>query len=163
MNITVSEIAKNSNASALVLAHLSTELKNQALELMAETLEVNCDAILAANAKDLNFAKEEGVAQTLVARLALNEEKVKGMARGIRSVVNLEDPVGRVRSSMEMDQDLIVEQVTCPIGVIGAIFESRPDAVPQISSLCLKSGNAVILKGGSEAQNSNKVIVRLLV
>lgn len=161
MNIT--DIAKNANASALVLAHLSTELKNQALSLMADALEENYDAILAANEKDLEFAKKEGIAQPLIARLALNEEKVRGMAKGIRSVVALEDPVGKVKSVMEMDQDLIVKQVTCPIGVIGAIFESRPDAVPQISSLCLKSGNAVILKGGTEAQNSNKVIVKLLV
>lgn len=159
----VSEIAKNANASALVMAHLSTDLKNQALREMASALESNCDAILEANKKDLEFAKNEGIAQALIARLALNEGKVRGMAKGIRSVVELEDPVGKVKSVMEMDQDLVVEQVTCPIGVIGAIFESRPDAVPQISSLCLKSGNAVILKGGTEAQNSNKVIVKLLV
>ena len=159
----VSEIAKNANASALVLAHLSTDLKNQALGLMADALEEHCDAILSANKKDLEFAKNEGIAKALIARLALNEEKVRGMAKGIRSVVALKDPVGRVKSVMEMDQDLVVEQVTCPIGVIGAIFESRPDAVPQISSLCFKSGNAVILKGGKEAQNSNKVIVNLLV
>lgn len=161
MNIT--EIAKNANASALVLAHLSTDLKNQALELMADALEKNCDAILVANEKDLEFAKNEGIAQPLIARLALNEEKIRAMAKGIRSVVALEDPVGKVKSVMEMDQELVVKQVTCPIGVIGAIFESRPDAVPQISSLCLKSGNSVILKGGTEAQNSNKVIVKLLV
>lgn len=161
MNIT--DIAKNANASALVLAHLSTDIKNQALSYMADALEENCDAILSANVKDLDFAKKEGIAQPLIARLALNEEKVRGMAKGIRSVVALEDPVGKVKSAMEMDQDLVVKQVTCPIGVIGAIFESRPDAVPQISSLCLKSGNAVILKGGTEAQNSNKVIVKLLV
>ena len=159
----VSEIAKNANASALVLAHLSTDLKNQALMLMADALEENCASILSANAKDLEFAKNENLPQALIARLALNEEKVRSMAKGIRSVVALPDPVGKVKSVMEMDQDLVVEQITCPIGVIGAIFESRPDAVPQISSLCLKSGNAVILKGGSEAQNSNKVIVDLLV
>ncbi len=161
MNIT--DIAKNANTSALVLAHLSTDIKNKALMLMANALEENCAAILSANEKDLEFAKKEGIAQPLIARLALNEEKVRGMAKGIRSVVALEDPVGKVNSTMEMDQELVVKQVTCPIGVIGAIFESRPDAVPQISSLCLKSGNAVILKGGTEAQNSNKVIVKLLV
>ena len=159
----VSEIAKNANASALVLAHLSTDLKNQALNRMADALEEHCDAILSANKKDMEFAKDEGISKVLIARLALNEEKVRGMAKGIRSVVALLDPVGRVKSVMEMDQDLMLEQVTCPIGVIGAIFESRPDAVPQISSLCFKSGNAVILKGGKEAQNSNKVIVKLLV
>jgi len=161
MNIT--EIAKNANTSALVLAHLSTDLKNQALALMADALEANCAAILAENEKDLEFAKNEGIAKPLIARLALNEDKVRGMAKGIRSVVALPDPVGQVNSVMEMDKDLVVERVTCPIGVIGAIFESRPDAVPQISSLCLKSGNAVILKGGTEAQNSNKIIVKLLV
>ena len=159
----ISEIAKNANTSALVLAHLSTDLKNKTLGLMADALEENCDAILTANEKDLEFAKKEGIASALIARLTLNEEKVRAMAKGIRSVVALPDPVGRVNSAMEMDQDLVVKQVTCPIGVIGAIFESRPDAVPQISSLCLKSGNAVILKGGTEAQNSNKLIVSLLV
>ena len=159
----INEIAKNANSSALVLAHLSIDLKNRALRSMADTLEDNWNIILAANEKDLEFAKKEGIASALIARLELNEEKVRGMAKGIRSVVALPDPVGQVKSVMEMDQDLLVKQVTCPIGVIGAIFESRPDAVPQISSLCLKSGNAVILKGGTEAQNSNKVIVKLLV
>ena len=158
----INEIAKNANTSALVLAHLSSDLKNQALKSMATILEDNWNIILKANEKDLEFAKKEGIAGALIARLALNEEKIRGMAKGIRSVVALPDPVGQVKSIMEMDQDLFVKQVTCPIGVIGAIFESRPDAVPQISSLCLKSGNAVILKGGREAQNSNKVIVSLL-
>ena len=159
----INEIAKNANSSALVLAHLSIDLKNRALRSMADTLEDNWNIILSANEKDLEFAKKEGIASALIARLELNEEKVRGMAKGIRSVVALPDPVGQVKSVIEMDQDLLVKQVTCPIGVIGAIFESRPDAVPQISSLCLKSGNAVILKGGTEAQNSNKVIVKLLV
>jgi glutamate-5-semialdehyde dehydrogenase len=159
----INEIAKNANTSALVLAHLSGDLKNRALKSMANILEDNWNIILKANVKDLEFAKKEGIAGALIARLALNEEKIRGMAKGIRSVVALPDPVGQVKSVMEMDQDLFVKQVTCPIGVIGAIFESRPDAVPQISSLCLKSGNAVILKGGTEAQNSNKVIVKLLV
>ena len=159
----VSEIAKNANGAALVLAHLSTDLKNEALRFMADALEENCDSILSANGKDLKYARSEGISQALIARLALTKEKVEGMARGIRSVIALPDPVGRVKSAMEMDQGLVVKQITCPIGVIGAIFESRPDAVPQISSLCLKSGNPVILKGGREAQNSNKVIVDLLV
>ena len=161
MNIT--DIAKNANASSLVLAHLSTDIKNKALSVMADALEKNCDAILLANQKDLDFARKEGIAQSLIARLALDEEKVREMAKSVLSVVALEDPAGKVKSEMEMDRGLVVKQVTCPIGVIGAIFESRPDAVPQISSLCLKSGNAVILKGGAEAQNSNKVIVKLLV
>ena len=160
--MTVSEIAKKANSAALLLAHLSTDIKNQVLEEMASALETNCDEILSANEKDLKFASEEGIAKPLIARLTLNESKVRGMAQGIRSVVTLPDPAGFCQSAMEIDEGLTVYRVSCPIGVIGAIFESRPDAVPQISSLCLKSGNAVILKGGREAQNSNKVIVGLL-
>ncbi|MBC8283728.1 MAG: glutamate-5-semialdehyde dehydrogenase [Nitrospinae bacterium] len=160
--MTVSEIAKRANSAALILAHLSTEIKNQALNEMANALEANCESILSANKKDLEFADKEGIAKALIARLTLSEDKIRGMAQGIRSVVALPDPSGVQRSAMELDEGLTLYQVSCPIGVIGAIFESRPDAVPQISSLCLKSGNAVILKGGREAQNSNKVIVGLL-
>jgi len=160
--MTVSEIAKRANSAGLILAHLSTEIKNQTLNEMANALEANCASILSANKKDLEFANKEGIAKPLIARLALNEDKIRGMAQGIRSVVSLPDPAGVKRSAMELDEGLILYQVTCPIGVIGAIFESRPDAVPQISSLCLKSGNAVILKGGREAQNSNKAIVGFL-
>ncbi|MEC9019577.1 MAG: glutamate-5-semialdehyde dehydrogenase [Nitrospinota bacterium] len=160
--MTVSEIAKRANSAGLILAHLSTEIKNQTLNEMANALEANYASILSANKKDLEFANKEGIAKPLIARLALNEDKIRGMAQGIRSVVSLPDPAGVKRSAMELDEGLILYQVTCPIGVIGAIFESRPDAVPQISSLCLKSGNAVILKGGREAQNSNKAIVGFL-
>ncbi len=160
--MTVTEIAREANNAALILAHLSTEIKNQALNEMADVLEANCESILLENKRDLEFAEKEGIAKPLIARLALNEDKVRGMAQGIRSVVALPDPVGVKQNSMELDNDLVLHRVSCPIGVIGAIFESRPDAVPQISSLCLKSGNAVILKGGREAQNSNKVIVGLL-
>lgn len=162
-NKTVSQIAAEAKAAALVLAGLSAEVKNAALEEMASALDGNVAAILAANKIDLEFAKKENIPGPLVARLALDEAKVEGMAVGIRSVVKLPDPVGRCLSAMEMDRDLVLYRESCPIGVIGAIFESRPDAVPQISSLCLKSGNAVVLKGGSEAQNSNRLIVSLLV
>jgi glutamate-5-semialdehyde dehydrogenase len=160
--MTVTEIAAKSKAAALELTHLSTDDKNSALEKMAQALEENGALILEANKKDLEFAKEENIPGPLYARLILDEEKIKSMARGIRSVAKLADPVGLEKSVMEMDKGLVLHQVTCPIGVIGAIFESRPDAVPQISSLCLKSGNAVILKGGSEAQHTNKIIVSLL-
>ncbi len=159
---TVSEIAAIAKAAALQLAHLSTEVKNQTLEEIASAIEKGCASILEANAKDLEFAEKENIPGPLIARLRLNENKVMGMVKGIRSVVRLEDPVGQRQMAMEMDQGLTLYRLTCPIGVIGAIFESRPDAVPQISSLCLKSGNAVILKGGREAQNSNKIIVSLI-
>ncbi|MBI5427102.1 MAG: glutamate-5-semialdehyde dehydrogenase [Nitrospinae bacterium] len=161
-NTTVSQMAVQAKAAALQLARLTSDLKDRALQSMAEAIETNRNAILAANRKDLEYAQKENVPAALISRLALDETKVKGMAKGILSVARLPDPAGRLQSVMEMDRGLILYRVTCPIGVIGAIFESRPDAVPQISSLCLKSGNAVILKGGAEAQNSNKVLVSLL-
>jgi len=159
---TVTKIAVTAKVAALQLAHLSTDVKNRTLEEMASALEKGCASILEANAKDLEFAEKENVAGPLIARLRLNENKVMGMVKGIRSVVRLKDPVGQKQMATEMDQGLTLYRLTCPIGVIGAIFESRPDAVPQISSLCLKSGNAVILKGGREAHNSNKIIVSLI-
>ena len=160
--MSVTEISAQAKAAALKLAHLPSEVKNQALEKMAEAMESNAPKILEANRKDQEFAKNENLPGPLIARLVLNEGKIKSMAQGIRSVAQLPDPVGQEKSVMEMDKGLVLHHVTCPIGVIGAIFESRPDAVPQIASLCLKSGNAVILKGGREAQNTNKVIVTLL-
>ena len=159
---TVSEISSIAKVASLQLAHLSSDIKNMALKKMAIAIETGCSSILQANAKDLEFAKKENIPGPLFARLRLNENKVMGMAKGIRSVISLQDPVDQGQMAMEMDQDLTLYRVTCPIGVIGAIFESRPDAVPQISSLCLKSGNAVILKGGREAHYSNKMIVSLI-
>ena len=159
---TVSEISSIAKAASLQLAHLPVDIKNRALELAASAIEGGCLSILQENIKDLEFAQNENISGPLIARLRLNENKIMGMAKGIRSVIRLEDPVGQQQMAIEMDEGLTLYRVTCPIGVIGAIFESRPDAVPQISSLCLKSGNAVILKGGREAQHSNKMIVSLI-
>ena len=159
---TVSEISSIAKAASLQLAHLPVDIKNRALELAASAIEGGCLSILQENIKDLEFAQNENISGPLIARLRLNENKIMGMAKGIRSVIRLEDPVGQQQMAIEMDEDLTLYRVTCPIGVIGAIFESRPDAVPQISSLCFKSGNAVILKGGREAQHSNKMIVSLI-
>lgn len=158
----LSEIAADAKAAALVLARLDTETKNRVLQAMAAQIENHCAEILEANRKDLEFAKKENIPDSLVARLAVDETKVRDMAQGIRSVSGLPDPVGQKQGTMELDDGLELTRVSCPIGVIGAIFESRPDAVPQISSLCFKSGNAVILKGGAEAQHSNRVIAGLI-
>jgi len=158
----LSEIASDAKAAALILSRLDTETKNRVLQGMATQIENHCDEILEANRQDLEFAKKEKIPGPLVARLSVNESKVMGMAQGIRSVADLPDPVGQKQEAMELDDGLELTRVSCPIGVIGAIFESRPDAVPQISALCFKSGNAVILKGGAEAQNSNRVIVDLI-
>jgi glutamate-5-semialdehyde dehydrogenase len=158
----LSEIAADAKAAALILSRLDTETKNRVLRGMATQIETHCNDILKANRQDLEFAKKENISSSLVARLAVDETKVLGMAKGIRSVAELLDPVGQQQEAMELDDGLELTRVSCPIGVIGAIFESRPDAVPQISALCFKSGNAVILKGGAEAQNSNRVIVDLI-
>ncbi len=155
-------MAKDAKNAALVLAGLSVEIKNTALENIASTIEANMDSLLQANQKDLEYAKNENIPGPLIARLALDKPKILGMVKGIRSVSKLPDPVGKSMGAIKMDEGLVLRRVACPIGVIGAIFESRPDAVPQISSLCLKSGNAVILKGGTEAQNSNKLLVELI-
>ncbi len=158
----VQEMASAARNAARILAGLDTETKNRVLICMAEALESGASDIVTANKKDLEFSKKENIPGPLISRLIADENKIAGMAKGVRSVADLPDPVGNILGTTEMDQGLVVRRVSCPIGVIGAIFESRPDAVPQIASLCLKSGNAVILKGGREAQNSNKVIVDLL-
>lgn len=160
------EIAGRAKDAALRLAGLSTQVKNRALQGMADLLRDRRADILAANHQDVQLATElvasGALSKPLLDRLKLSEDKVLGMAQGVESVAQLPDPVGQTLSAVELDDGLELRQVSCPIGVIGAIFESRPDAVPQIASLCWKSGNAVILKGGTEAQASNRVLVNLL-
>lgn len=162
----VQESAKRAKDTALRLATLPTETKNRALDAIAEALIEHREHILEANRRDVAQASslvEHGVmAKPLLDRLKLTEHKVLDMATGVRSVARLPDPVGRTLSAIELDTGLILTQITCPIGVIGAIFESRPDAVPQIASLCWKTGNAVIMKGGSEAQESNRVLGQII-
>lgn len=158
--------AKAARAAALELALLNDVRKRAALRAMAAALRTNKNKILKANAADVAEAKKLVSAGRMTApalkRLMVNESKIEEMALGVESVAKLPDPVGRTLGTLEMDRGMILEQVTCPIGVIGAIFESRPDVVPQVSSLCLRSGNAVILKGGSEAQHSNKALAEIL-
>lgn len=153
--------------ASIELSSISEEVKNKALEAMAEALDTERRIILEANSKDLEYAaglKEAGkLTQALVDRLKVTDSKIDGMIAGIRDVVKLKDPVGNTISTLELDRDLILYQVSCPIGLIGVIFESRPDVVPQVMSLCLKSGNATIFKGGSEARESNRTIFDILV
>jgi glutamate-5-semialdehyde dehydrogenase len=162
----VQECAVRARAAALRLATLSTTTKNQGLEAIAATLEQSQETLLAANQRDVDRASRLVAAgelsRPLLDRLKLNAHKVRDMAAGVRSVAKLPDPVGRLLTAIELDKGLELAQVTCPIGVIGAIFESRPDAVPQIASLCWKAGNAVIMKGGAEAQESNRILGQLI-
>jgi glutamate-5-semialdehyde dehydrogenase len=162
----IDEIAARAQETAWRLGTLSTEVKNQALYAMADMLEQEYRKILEANCQDVERTRrlvEQGaMSQPLLDRLKLSEDKIRGMATGVRSVALLPDPVGRVVEALELDTGLELSRITCPIGVIGAIFESRPDAVPQIASLCWKAGNAVIMKGGSEAQASNAVLGEII-
>ena len=160
-----SEVIRAKTA-ALELASLETPVKDAALKAMAEALDKNRKTILSANAKDMSSAedaeKKGELSHSLVKRLQVTDPKIDGMIDGINDVISLKDPVGETMSALEMDKDLTLYQIRCPIGVIGVIFESRPDVVPQIMSLCLKSGNAVIFKGGMEAANSNEALFNIL-
>jgi gamma-glutamyl phosphate reductase len=164
--MTIREQVSNAKKASAELAVLSTEVKDKALEAMAAALDVDRKAILDANAEDLRNAdalsKEGKITQVLIDRLKVTDVKINGMIAGIRDVVKLKDPVGRTLASMDLDDDLELYQISCPIGVLGVIFESRPDVVPQIMSLCLKSGNAVIFKGGREAAASNRSLFSIL-
>lgn len=162
----VIDIAQHAKAAALRMAALPTATKNQALFAIADALMHDREKLLEANRQDVVRTRElverGEMAQPLLDRLKLSEDKIAGMAEGVRSVAELPDPVGQVLSAIALDEGLELTQVTCPLGVIGAIFESRPDAVPQIASLAWKSGNAVIMKGGSEAQASNRFLGQLI-
>ena len=150
----LTEIARQTRQAARQLGVLSAETKNEALEAIAGALENSADNILAANVADCQAAEEYGIAKPLYNRLKLNETKLAAAISGVRDVARLPDPIGAVQIHRELDSGLILKRVACPLGVLGVIFEARPDAVIQISSLAIKSGNGVILKGGKEATRS---------
>jgi glutamate-5-semialdehyde dehydrogenase len=154
----VKEQAQSARRASYRLATASSLLKNKALQRIADDLAANSGRILAENLKDQEQARRTKLKDTLLKRLILDPKKVAQMVESVREVIRLPDPVGRRLLARELDQDLLLTQVTVPIGVIGVIFESRPDAMVQIATLGLKSGNAVILKGGSEAQASNRIL-----
>ena len=160
------EIAKNAKEASLKIAGLNTEIKNQALSAIADTIETHKTEIFTANKLDLENAQllvEEGkLAKSTFNRLKLDESKMRDMIQGVRDIANLDDPVGKILLKRELDKDLILEKVSCPIGVLGIIFEARPDVISQISSLAIKSSNAVILKGGKESVNTNKKIMEII-
>ena len=157
----LTEIAQKTRLAAQHLASLSGDLKNKAIESVAKSLESHTDEIVAANAVDCQAADGE-IAPALYARLKLDPAKLKGAIVGVRDVAKLADPVGQIQIHREIDAGLIMQRVSCPVGVLGVIFEARPDAVIQIASLAIKSGNGVILKGGHEAIESCTVLVKAI-
>jgi glutamate-5-semialdehyde dehydrogenase len=162
----VREVCEKAREAYLALAQLDSEVRDAALDSMANAIEQGAAEVLAANREDCAEAEKDvqsgDMTQAVFKRLALDDSKVAGMAENVRAVRRQTDPIGRSDYARKLDEGLLLRRVTCPLGVIAAIFEARPDAVPQIASLCLKSGNAVILKGGKEALRTNRVTARLL-
>ena len=164
MNVT--ERAARAKAASYVLAALPPESKDRALNAMACALRVHADEILQANQRDLQESQkavEAGTLKTsLFERLKLTREKLETVIRGVEELVELPDPVGKILSATELDEGLNLYKVSCPLGLIGVIFESRPDVLPQIAALAVKSGNAVVLKGGHESVHTNDALVAVL-
>jgi glutamate-5-semialdehyde dehydrogenase len=158
----ITEICKKAKVASVEMAKLSAETKNTALCRMANALEANTDKILAANQADVEAAKAKGLKLALLDRLAIDQRKIQTMARGLREVSALADPIGTIISSWTRPNGLIISQVRVPLGVIGVIYESRPDVTSDAAAICIKSGNAVILRGGSDALNSNVAIGEVL-
>lgn len=160
------EIATEAKNASKKVATLSTEIKNKALLNIANNLKVNQDKIFEANKMDLELARpfvEKGeLSQSVFNRLKLDENKMRDMIQGIIDISNLEDPIGKTLLKRQLDDGLILTKISCPIGVLGIIFEARPDVISQISSLAIKSSNAVILKGGKESINTNKAIMNVI-
>ncbi|MBR4494814.1 MAG: glutamate-5-semialdehyde dehydrogenase [Clostridiales bacterium] len=154
--------AQMSKTASFTMALLDNETKTKALEAVACALLENRDRIFEANQKDLTRSEGEGLEGPLMKRLRFDEHKLNDVVDGIRSLQNLNDPVGEIKLHTTLDDGLELYRVTCPIGVIGVIFESRPDALVQIASLCLKSGNSVFLKGGREAAETNRVLYEVI-
>ncbi len=148
--------------AALKLAAVSTEIKNEALAQIILDLQAGADDIVAANEADLKQAERDQLASPLLKRLRFDRQKISEAVTGLNSLIGIADPVGQTLSALELDKGLELYKVSCPIGVIGVIFESRPDALVQISTLCLKSGNGVLLKGGSEASATNRILADII-
>ena len=156
--MTTKDLLLAAKAAAPVLAAADTDIKNRALLAMADALEENTHTILKANALDLEAARDH-VSQVMLDRLALNKDRIRGMADGIRQVVALPDPVGRVRSRVERPNGMVIDKVGVPMGVVAIIYESRPNVTSDAAALALKSGNACVLRGGKEAFRSSDAIV----
>ena len=163
----ITTIAKNAKNASIALSSLSCEIKNEALKNVADALKKNTNSVIEANELDLASAKiavEEGkLSKSVFNRLKADENKINAMIDGIYDVMKLDDPVNKVEFTRELADGLVLKKITCPIGVIGVIFEARPDVLAQISALAIKSGNAVLLKGGKETINTNSVIYKIIV
>lgn len=160
--INLIEMGKAAKQAAFELSQLSSAQKNHALQLIAEQLEQQKERILEENTKDIQIAKENGLTESLLDRLLLTEERLKNIADDVRHVISLADPVGKIIDGDTLDSGLKLERVRVPLGVIGTIYEARPNVTIDVASLCLKTGNAVILRGGKETRYSNEILVEVV-
>ena len=152
------EVAKAAREASFVLAASTKTMRNEALLAAADALEKNAQAIFEANARDMENAERDGVAAPVLKRLKFDAGKLGDVCAGLRDLAAMEDPIGKVQLKTELADGMTLTRVACPMGVVGVIFESRPDALVQIAGLCIKSGNAVLLKGGREALLSNEIL-----
>ncbi len=159
----MTELAAKAKTASRALALLTTDEKNTCLRAMANALEANKAAIQDANAKDMAAGEQMGLSQAMLDRLKLDDKRIAGMAKGLREVAALPDPVGRVLDERTRPNGLKLQKISTPIGVVVIIYESRPNVTADAASLCFKSGNATILRGGKEALNSNQVIARVMI
>jgi glutamate-5-semialdehyde dehydrogenase len=159
----MTELAKEAKAASRELARLTTSEKNACLLAMADALEQNGPAIKHANALDMETAANMGLSSAMLDRLKLDDKRIAGMAKGLREVAALPDPVGRILDDRTRPNGLKLQKVTTPIGVVVIIYESRPNVTADAASLCFKSGNATILRGGKEALNSNQIIAQTMI
>jgi len=158
----ITKKAREAKKASLRLANLSTDVKNRALIKMTNALEKNSKRIIAENKKDAELAIKNSVSSAFIDRLTLDEDRIKKMASCLKEVARLKDPINEIVDSWKRPNGLIIQKIRVPLGVIGIIYESRPDVTSDAIGICLKSGNSIILKGGSEAIRSNKILVEIL-
>jgi len=155
-------MGKNARKASQILTLATSEIKNNALEAMADDIEKNKENIIAANIKDIEKAKANNISKSFLDRLILNEERIISISDGLREIIKIEDPIGQIMSTWDRPNGLNIERVRTPLGVIGVIYESRPNVTADAGALCLKAGNAVILRGGSESYYSSSAIYNSL-
>ena len=155
-------MGKNARKASQILTLAKSEIKNNALEAMADDIEKNKENIIAANIKDIEKARVNNISKSFLDRLILNDERIKSISDGLREIIKIEDPIGQIMSTWDRPNGLNIERVRTPLGVIGVIYESRPNVTADAGALCLKAGNAVILRGGSESYYSSNAIYNSL-
>ena len=160
-NLYMKKIGKKAKLASFNLSNLNIDKKNSVLKQFSHYLKTNERSILNANKKDIFNAKSKKIKNNIIERLELNSKKITQIRNSLNKIVKFKDPIGKTLSSWKRPNGLIIKRITIPIGVIGVIYESRPNVTPDVSALCFKSGNVVILRGGSEAFNSNKILAKL--